>query len=150
MAQPARSLRQRRADTLLHLELDKDLWVASGDLDGNPYLVPLSFWWNGKYIFISTVEGNQTARNIVETGQVRVALGHTRDVVLVDALAKLVKGEEIRQEYADAYAAKCGWDPRKETKVYQFFRLEPQRVEAWRELNEHPDRELMRDGEWLV
>jgi hypothetical protein len=29
-------------------------------------------------------------------------------------------------------------------------RISPRRIQAWREVNELPDRELMRDGRWLV
>jgi hypothetical protein len=135
---------------VLHrLKHDKDLWAASADFKGIPCLVPLSFWWNGKYLFVATAEKNATARNIVDTGHVRVALGPTRDVVLIDASASLLGRDEFLAEYGDAYVAKCGWDPR-ESKKYRFFRLEPRRVECWREWNEHADREVMRDGQWLV
>ena len=33
---------------------------------------------------------------------------------------------------------------------YRWFRISPRRIQAWREVNELPDRELMRDGRWLV
>jgi hypothetical protein len=29
-------------------------------------------------------------------------------------------------------------------------RISPRRIKAWREVNELPNRELMRDGRWLV
>jgi hypothetical protein len=32
----------------------------------------------------------------------------------------------------------------------RWFRISPRRIQAWREVNELPDRELMRDGRWLV
>jgi hypothetical protein len=144
-----RSLEQRKRDTLYRLAHDKDLWAASGNLEGRPYLVPLSFWWNGEYLFIATAKKNATARNMIETRRVRVALGNTRDVVLIDASAKPLQHEELPVEYGDAYVTKCGWDPRK-SKLYRFFRLEPQRIEVWREWNEHADRGLMSNGQWLV
>jgi len=31
-----------------------------------------------------------------------------------------------------------------------WFRISPRRIQAWREVNEMPDRELMRDGRLLV
>jgi hypothetical protein len=148
MAEPARSSAQRKADVLNHLENDKDLWIASSDSQGVPCLVPLSFWWDGERLFLATAKTNPTARNIESTGCARVALGHTRDVVLINgAIGSLL--EESLKDIGDAYAAKCGWDPR-ETETYGFFVFEPRRVESWRELNEHADRLLMRDGEWLV
>lgn len=69
MSEPARSLLQRKIDTVFHLEHDKDLWIASSNSQGNPYLVPLSFWWDGDNVFISTVMKNPTAQNIIEKGK---------------------------------------------------------------------------------
>lgn len=149
MTELARSSEERKIDVLRRLEHDKDLWAASADFDGIPHLVPLSFWWNENYLLIATAEKNPTAKNIVKTGYVRVALGRTRDVVLIDASARLLDRGELSMEYGDAYVAKCGWDPRK-NKKYRFFRLEPRRVECWREWNEHANRVVMRDGQWLA
>ncbi len=49
--QPPRSLEQRRRDTEHRLEHDVDLWVATASEDGAPYLVPLSFDWDGEAVF---------------------------------------------------------------------------------------------------
>jgi hypothetical protein len=67
---------------------DVDVWVASASADGAPYLVPLSFDWDGEALLVAT--------------------------------------------------------------PYRWFRISPRRIQAWREVNELPDRELMRDGRWLV
>ena len=40
--------------------------------------------------------------------------------------------------------------PRAEAAAYRWFRIFPRRIQAWREVNELPDRELMRDGRWLI
>lgn len=149
MTEDPRPLEQRKTDLLSHLVNDKDLWIASGDSAGVPCLVPLSFWWDGSHLFIATVETNPTARNILRSGRVTVALGHTRDVVLVEAGAKILDIEGVPAEVGDSYVVKCGWDPRT-TKGYRFFELVPERIQSWRELNEHADRDLMRDGRWLV
>ncbi|HYY06930.1 MAG TPA: pyridoxamine 5'-phosphate oxidase family protein, partial [Candidatus Limnocylindria bacterium] len=45
---------------------------------------------------------------------------------------------------------RTGFDPRALATPYRWFRISPLRVQAWREVNEVPDRELMRDGRWLV
>ena len=44
---PARSRAQRRADVLDKPESKVDLWVASASAEGDAYLVPLSFAWDG-------------------------------------------------------------------------------------------------------
>jgi hypothetical protein len=33
---------------------------------------------------------------------------------------------------------------------YRWFRVSPRRIQALREVNELPERELMREGGWLV
>jgi hypothetical protein len=57
---------------------------------------------------------------------------------------------EISQQVGDAFAVKTGFDPRQETGTYFYFRVTPQRLQAWREANELDDRDLMRDSRWLV
>lgn len=46
---PARPAEQRKKDTLHRLEkIDEDVWVATADAGGGvPFLVPLSFLWDG-------------------------------------------------------------------------------------------------------
>jgi hypothetical protein len=41
-------------------------------------------------------------------------------------------------------------DPRALATPYRWFRISTRRIQARREVNEMPDRELMRDGRWLV
>ncbi|MFC5751262.1 pyridoxamine 5'-phosphate oxidase family protein [Actinomadura rugatobispora] len=149
MAEDPRPLDVRKSDALRHLTDDKDLWISSGDISGIPTLVPLSFYWEGARLFVATVESNPTARNIVASGRATVGLGHTRDVVLIEAEARPLDPDELPAEAGDAYAAKCGWDPRT-SKGYRFFELVPVRIQSWRELNEHADRDLMLEGRWLV
>ncbi len=38
----------------------------------------------------------------------------------------------------------------RELTSYLYFHIRPQRVQAWREVNELPGRELMRNGHWAV
>jgi hypothetical protein len=95
-------------------------------------------------MIISTPRGSVTARNLGRGGRVRVGLGELRDVTIIDGTAEPVDDERTK----DAFAAKHGWDPRKESGDYAYFRV-ADRVQAWREVNELPGRTLMRDGVWL-
>jgi hypothetical protein len=52
--------------------------------------------------------------------------------------------------FGDRFAAHTGFDPRALATPYRWFRICPRRIQAWREVNELPGRELMRDGRWLV
>ena len=48
MSADPRSRAQRRRDTEHRLTHDIDAWVASASANGAPYLVPLSFGWDGE------------------------------------------------------------------------------------------------------
>ena len=141
-----RSAEQRKDDTLARLASDVDAWIATADSAGDAYLVPLSFLWDGAGLVVSTPRSSITARNLMRGGRIRVGLGEVRDVTMIDASAELVDDEPTK----DAFAAKHGWDPREETSDYGYFRIVPDRVQAWREVNELPGRTLMRDGTWLA
>ncbi|WP_329518618.1 pyridoxamine 5'-phosphate oxidase family protein [Spirillospora sp. NBC_01491] len=146
-----RSKQQRRQDVLERLECDVDVWVASADTSGTPYLVPLSFLWDGTDVFIATSVGNPTGRNLRDSGGVRLGFGLTRDVVLAEGVvAEVLNTADVSEEWGDAFAAKAGFDPRKAGDSYRYFRVRLDRVQAWREENELKDRELMRDGRWLT
>jgi tRNA-Thr(GGU) m(6)t(6)A37 methyltransferase TsaA len=148
---PPRTAQRRKRDALDLLERDIDAWVASADPgDGTPYLVPLSFLWDGEHILLATPSSSPTGRNLQATGRVRLGIGPTRDLVLIEATVQApVAAGEVPDEVGDAFAAKTGFDPRQLT-GYLYFRLHPQRLQAWREANELEGRDLMRDGRWLV
>jgi tRNA-Thr(GGU) m(6)t(6)A37 methyltransferase TsaA len=145
---PARTPSQRREDSLRRLEQDTDAWVATADPHtAAPYLVPLSFLWDGATLLIATPEASPTGRNLHDTGKVRLGIGPTRDLVLIEGTAQAISA--LPAETGDAFAAKTGFDPR-ELPGYRYFRIRPQRMQAWREANELAGRELMRDGHWVV
>ncbi|MFF0092295.1 pyridoxamine 5'-phosphate oxidase family protein [Streptomyces canus] len=150
--QPPRPAKQRKQDTLHRLEHDEDVWVATAPDDGSgvPYLVPLSFLWDGSTILLATPADSPTGRNLKATGRVRLGLGPTRDVVMIEGTVDTVTQDELTVEDGDRFAARTGFDPRQLTTPYLYFRVHPQRVQAWREANELTGRELMRDGQWLV
>jgi hypothetical protein len=142
----ARSAQQRKSDTLARLTSDVDVWIATADATGQAYLLPLSFLWDGTGVIVSTPRSSVTGRNLSRGGRVRVGVGELRDVTMIDGTAEPVQDEQAK----DAFAAKHDWDPRKETGEYGFFRIVPDRMQAWREVNELPGRTLMRDSDWLA
>ncbi|MEU9627289.1 pyridoxamine 5'-phosphate oxidase family protein [Streptomyces luteogriseus] len=147
---PVRSAEQRKKDTLHRLDHDVDAWVATADgASGTPYLVPLSFLWNGSYLLFATPASSPTGRNLAASGRARVGIGPTRDVVLVEGGVETVQPGELTEQDAELFAAKTGFDPRRLATPYLYFRVVPRRVQAWREADELDGRELMRDGRWL-
>ena len=150
MSAGPRSRAQRRRDTEYRLTHDVDLWVASASADGAPYLVPLSFDWDGEALLVATPAGSPTGRNLAATRTVRLGLGHTRDVSMIEGGVEAFEIDALPPERGDRFAAHTGFDPRALDTPYRWFRVTPSRIQAWREVNELPGRELMRDGRWLA
>ncbi len=145
---PPRSTARRRNDALAKLRSQVDLWVASADETGRAYLVPLSYHWDGSTLTIATPSGSRTARNLIRAGWARVALGPTRDVLIIEGPVELVPiGADTWLE--DAHARATGFDPRTLAEEYVYLRITPRDMQAWREANELEGRRLMRRGEWL-
>jgi hypothetical protein len=148
MTEPARPRSQRRIDTLAKLSSEVDLWVASADETGDAYLVPLSYYWDGSTLTIATPRASRTAVNLVRAGWARVALGPTRDVVIIEGAVEAIPiGTDSRLE--DAHAQAAGFDPRTLAEEYIYLRITPHTIQAWREANEVAGRQLMRRGDWL-
>ncbi|MBB5804610.1 hypothetical protein F4560_004378 [Saccharothrix ecbatanensis] len=148
-AAPPRGLDERLRDTRARLESDVDLWVATSGSPGGVHLIPLSHLWDGATFLIATALASVTARNLLADGRVRLSLGPTRDVVVVDGVAEPVDIADLDPGTGDAFATKTGFDPRELDEAYQYFLIRPRRIQAWREVDEMRGRDLMRDGRWL-
>jgi hypothetical protein len=145
-----RTRAQRRRDTEHRLTHDVDVWVASASPDGAPYLVPLSFDRDGEALLVATPADSPTGRNLAATRTARLALGHTRDVAMIEGEVEVLEIDALPRRQGDRFAARTGFDPRALATRYRWFRITPRRIQAWREEDELRDRELMRDGRWLV
>ncbi|MFI6417026.1 pyridoxamine 5'-phosphate oxidase family protein [Streptomyces sp. NPDC050842] len=141
---------ERKRDVLVRLERELDIWVASADAEGEPYLVPLSFLWDGEFVWLCTRSANPTGRNLLAGGRVRLALGDLRDVVLVDGEVRAFTASDVPPSAVEAFFAKTGWDPRASGAAYGWFRVRTRAVQAWHEVHELPGRQIMRDGVWVV
>lgn len=146
----ARDRKARKADTLAMLATPAiDVWVATASAAGAPYLVPLSLAWVHERLVIAVERSSITARNLTASRKARLAIGPTRDVVMIDAVLEKAAEAAADDALSAAYVAQANWDPRSGT-GYVFFVLRPVRVQAWREANELAGRTLMRNGAWLV
>ncbi len=150
MSAEPRSRAERRRDTEHRLNHDVDIWVASASPAGAPYLVPLSFDWDGEALLVATPADSPTGRNLATCRTVRLGLGHTRDVSMIEGDVEAIEIDALPQERGDQFATQTGFDPRELSPPYRWFRIAPRRIQAWREVNELPDRDLMRDSRWLV
>lgn len=150
MTEAPREPATRKADALALLATPAiDVWVATASATGEAHLVPLSLAWVEERAVVAVAASSVTARNLTASGQARLAVGPTRDVVMIDAV--LERAVDVDQDDAlwTGYTAQADWDPRQGS-GYVFLVLRPLRLQAWRESNEIAGRTLLRDGTWLV
>lgn len=149
MTDVVRTGAQRRADTLARLAGDVDVWVATASA-GEPHLVPLSLAWDGTRVILATPAASPTARNAAASGSVRLALGTSRDVTIIDATASVVPCSDAPDTVADCYAARTGWDPRHDDPPHVYLIATPRVMRAWNSLAEMTGRTIMRAGRWTA
>src|SRR5258707_14806050 len=123
MSAGSRSRAQRRRDTEHRLAHDIDVWVASASADGAPYLVPLSFDWDGEALLVATPADSPTGRNLAATRTVRLGLGLTRDVSIIDGDVEFLEIDALPRDRGDQFAARTGCDPRALRTPHPLFRI---------------------------
>ncbi|MFF4655904.1 pyridoxamine 5'-phosphate oxidase family protein [Streptomyces sp. NPDC001381] len=147
----ARTAKQCKHDTLHRLEHDVDVWVATAGGDGEvPLLAPLSFVWDGAVLLTATATTTPTGRGLRDHGVARLAVGPADDVVMIEGAAVAVPPADLPEEDAEIFAGKTGFDPRELAAPHLYFRIHPQRIQAWRARDEAEAIDVMRDGEWLL
>ncbi len=148
----ARTTKERVSDARNKLEDGGDAWLATSGERG-PHLIPLSLAWDKQKeeIIFCTELHSRTVRNI-EDGQssVRVGFGPTRDVLMVYGNARVAEPVGADARTAEVFAEVTGWDPRGDSGNLIFIRIVPDRMQAWREVDEISGRTIMRDSQWLA
>lgn len=145
----ARTTRQRIEDSKAKLEAGGDAWLATAGPAG-PHLVPLSFAWDSASddLIFCIEQRSITARNIAIEHTVRVGLGPTRDVLMIDGTARIAGLVADDAASATVFREKTGWDPSRDSGDWIFIRVTPSRMQAWREVDEIANRTVMVDGTW--
>jgi general stress protein 26 len=143
-----RTTAQRQNDTLTLLQAEEDLWIATANGNGTVHLIPLSFSWTGTKLVLATPERSRTVRNLRIADSVRVAIGPTRDVVIVEGRVE-ISAQDADAQLADFHAQIVGFDAREMDEPWVFISVIPERIQAWRNPAELADREIYGDGSWL-
>ena len=138
----------RVADARAKLAAEVDVWVSSANADGRGYLVPLSYYWDGRVLTLAAHPRSPTVVNLQRAGWARVALGPTRDVLIIEGPVEIFPAG-ADDELAAAHAAAAGFDTRVGDAPYSFIQLTPATIQAWRNPAELRGRFVMRDGAWL-
>ncbi len=147
-----RSTEERKADALAKLTaVDSNVWIASSSPTGAVHLVPVSHSWNANQIVLATEPESRTVANVTTNPRVCLALGDTRDVVLIDAvLAEIIPKPKASVALAEGYAAQTGWDPRTDGGDYVYLTFRPERIQVWRESEDLAGRTVMRNRAWVT
>ena len=143
-----RSAGQRRSDTLEILRRGGDAWVASANPDGTAHLIVLSYSWDGERLTVATTPRSKTGRNLARARCARLALDEPRNVVIIEGPLEVVS-IDADDALAAAHAAAIGFDFRRESATYAFFRLTPRRIQTMRGPEEERGKTIMRNGRWL-
>ena len=98
--------KERKAEALSKLEaVESNVWVASAAPSGNVHLVPVTHTWNGSQIVLATGPTTRTVSNLTANPRARLAVGESRDVVMIDAvLVEAVPASEVQPALAEGYA----------------------------------------------
>jgi hypothetical protein len=147
-----RSPEERKADALAKLAaVGANVWVATASPTGAVHVIPVTHTWNGSQVVLATGPGSCTVANASANPRVRLALGETRDVVMIDAvMVEAVPASGASAALAEGYAGQAGWDPRADADAYVYLLLGPERIQVWREAEDLAGRTVMRDGAWVV
>jgi hypothetical protein len=141
---------QRKKHVLDRLEHDRDVWVATADVEGRAHLVPFSLSWDGIQVITATNLDSITARNVLRSHQARLALADTRDVVILDVSVEVTNVDRAPQGVCDQFITRNGWDPREAAGKWAYFLMIPMRVQAWESEEELNGRNIMVHGKWLA
>jgi hypothetical protein len=145
-----RTTGQRKLDALNKLETDQDVWVATAGQGGIAHLVPLSLCWHEARVVVAVERASRTARNATGSGRARLALGPTRDVVVIDAAVTVKARSDADPAIVTAYRHRAGWDPGADGGEWLYLLLQPTTIQVWREVDEIAGRTVMRRGAWLA
>jgi hypothetical protein len=121
MSAGPRSRPQRRHDIGRRLTHDEDVRVASASAGSAPHLAPLSFDWDGEALLAARPTDSPTGRNLAITRAVRLGLGNTRGVSMIEGEVVVLEIDTLPQQRGDRFVAHTGFDPRAPATPYRWF-----------------------------
>jgi pyridoxine/pyridoxamine 5'-phosphate oxidase len=117
------------------LVASRSYWVCSTRADGRPHAMPVWGLWIDGAVFYSTDPESVKARNLAARPQVVIHLESGDDVVIVSGVCERVSGAELPASFVDAYEAKYGHRVDVTDPAFGFYRVRPDDVLAWREVD---------------
>ena len=144
-----RSAQERKRDVIGVLEAQNQMWLTTAH-QGRPHAIGVSAWWDGVDLVVTTVGTSRTAQNLREARVATLVAGSPDDAVVIaaDLVESMPAAGAV--EVARGFSSAMGWDPREVGEGWDFFRLRPSRIQAFRGYEEIEGREVMRRGRWLA
>jgi pyridoxamine 5'-phosphate oxidase-like protein len=140
---------ERKRDVMAVLEGQGQMWLATSR-DGRPHAIGVSAWWDGADLVVATVGSSLTARNLRDAQAGTLIAGSPDDAVVIDVQLVESMPAQDADEVATGFSSAMGWDPRDVGEGWDFFRLRPSRIQAFRGYDEIEGRDVMRQGRWLA
>jgi hypothetical protein len=144
-----RSVEERKHDVIAVLEAQGHMWLTTAH-QGRPHAIGVSAWWDGTDLVVTTIGTSRTAMNLREARTATLVAGAPDDAVVI--VADLVESMPAAgaEQVALGFSNAMGWDPREVGEGWDFFRLRPSRIQAFRGYEEIEGREVMQRGRWLA
>jgi hypothetical protein len=140
---PPRDTMRRREDVMRKLTHERHLWLATSGPDG-PHMIPLSYFWDGESLLLTTRAASRTVRNLRAIPRARAAIGTGTDVVVVDGTVRIERAEDLNP----LVFRRLPLHPDRVPGTVA-LRLEAEEIQAWRGVHEIAGRVVRKDGRWL-
>jgi hypothetical protein len=140
---PPRATSQRRDDVQHKLDHERHLWLSTSGPEG-PHMIPLSYFWDGKALLMTTRGTSRTVRNLRAQPRVRAAIGTGTDVVMVDGVVSIERAEDLNP----LVFRRLPLHPDRVPGIVA-LRLAADTIQAWRGVSEIPGRVVRQEGRWL-
>ena len=112
----------------------RSYWVATTRADGRPHASPVwGLWLDGAVMFDADVNSVK-ALNLARDPRAVVHLESGDDVVILEGVAVPMRGQDLRERYADIYEEKYDFHPEGMEGAVAFC-VAPKVVLAWHEVD---------------
>jgi len=113
----------------------RSYWVVTTRADGRPHAMPVWGVWLGEAVLFSTDPTSLKGRNLAARSDVVVHLDSGDEVVIIEGRAERLSEGDLPADFVDAYDAKYSERLDTSNPAFGFYRVRPERVLAWREVD---------------
>jgi general stress protein 26 len=105
-------------------------WFSSTRPDGRAHLAPIWHVWHAGRIYVVTQSTTVRARNIALQPAVSLALPDTKNVMIVEGIARVAPEKE--EVLNPLFKAKYKWEFTKDNPYHHIIEVTPRKIIAWK------------------